>query len=163
MARVATAFGESTIPDILPSQGQHDSSRYACIELRYIYSFWCWLVWFGAVVIIIIFIIELRWKWLEGVIEKPPNLLLGVSKFREVVDGIEDCSLVGYCCIEEVLPPCLIYADSFEDQPLWEPRLHRPYLKDWAHMKNCGAHWCQVLSHSTPNDFTPAKHNMKRF
>ena len=27
IARVATALGESTIPEILPSQGQHDSRR----------------------------------------------------------------------------------------------------------------------------------------
>jgi hypothetical protein len=32
MARVATALGESTIPDILPSHGQHDSKRYTCIK-----------------------------------------------------------------------------------------------------------------------------------
>jgi len=32
MARVVTALGESTIPDILPSQGQHESKRYACIK-----------------------------------------------------------------------------------------------------------------------------------
>jgi len=28
MARVATALGASTIPDILPSQGMQDSNRY---------------------------------------------------------------------------------------------------------------------------------------
>ena len=32
MARVVTALGESTIPDILPSHGQHDSKRYTCIK-----------------------------------------------------------------------------------------------------------------------------------
>lgn len=29
IARVATALGESTIPDILPSHGQHDNKMYA--------------------------------------------------------------------------------------------------------------------------------------
>jgi hypothetical protein len=32
LARVVTALGESTIPDILPSHGQHDSKRYTCIK-----------------------------------------------------------------------------------------------------------------------------------
>lgn len=30
IASVATAFGESTIPEILPSHGQHESNRYTC-------------------------------------------------------------------------------------------------------------------------------------
>ena len=30
IASVATALGESTIPEILPSHGQHESNRYAC-------------------------------------------------------------------------------------------------------------------------------------
>jgi len=30
IASVATAFGESTIPDSLPSHGQHESKRYTC-------------------------------------------------------------------------------------------------------------------------------------
>ena len=33
-ASVATALGMSTMPEMRPSQGQHDSSRYACSRVK---------------------------------------------------------------------------------------------------------------------------------
>lgn len=54
-----------------------------------------------------------------------------------------------------MLPSTLINTDSLKHQPLWESWLHWPYLKDWVHMKRSWPHWCKVLLHSTPYNFTP--------
>ena len=160
IAKVATALGESTIPEILPSHGQHDSRRYIWKTLSYplyelpsnklvFYLTWCFLFCMGYAYGHCHARTEIFWCW------EITNLFFGVAKFREVVDGIEHCSLVCNTCIKEVLPSALIYTDAFKYQPFWKSWLHRAYLKDWVHMKKSRPHWGKVLFHSTLYDFTP--------
>lgn len=59
--------------------------------------------------------------WLIGTIDmiwrEILNLLFGVPKFREVVNGIEYGSLVSNSCVKVVLPPTLVNTDALKYQP----------------------------------------------
>lgn len=85
-------------------------------------------------------------------------LFFRVSESREIVNGVEHCTLVSNAGIKEVLPPALVNTNALEHQPLRESRLHWTYLEDRIHMQRSRPHRSEVLLHPIPYDFTPDHH-----
>ena len=78
-------------------------------------------------------------------------LLLGVAKLGQVVDAVQDGTLVGHRGVQEVLSAILVDAEPFKDQPLREARLQGADLKDGVHVQLGGAHGGEVLLHAPPS------------